>query len=239
MLSRAAAAHALSATMTMLLAATASILILSRTGVSLWGVGVGSATVLAVYLLGVRVVYYDQRVAQERARSEGLLDEPLSRGDRRRALRRAALTFAIAAAAILASAPFLAEAAGEIAEVSGLGGTFVGTTLVALSTSLPELVATIAAVRMGAYDLALGNIFGSNAFNLAMLLPVDIASRGPLLSSISPTHAVTAVWIVIITAVALIGQLYQVERRRRIIEPDAVMVIALVLFALWTIFRLG
>jgi cation:H+ antiporter len=225
--------------MTMLLAAVASFLILSRAGIEMWGVGLGSVVVFGASLLGVRVVYYDQRLAQERARSEGLVEEPLPREERRRALRGAALTFALATGAILVAAPVLAEAAGEIAEISGLGGTFVGTTIVALSTSLPELVATIAAVRMGAYDLALGNIFGSNAFNLAMLLPVDIASNGPLLSRVSPTHAVTALWVVIVTAVAVIGELYHVERRRRVLEPDAVMVIVLVLLALWTVYRMG
>ncbi len=104
---------------------------------------------------------------------------------------------------------------------------------------MPELVATIAAVRLGAFDLALGNIFGSNAFNMAMLLPVDMASKGPLLSNVSQTHAVTAFWVVIITAVAVIGELYHVEKRRRLLEPDAVMVIVLVLLAVLTVYRMG
>jgi cation:H+ antiporter len=67
---------------------------------------------------------------------------------------------------ILLAAPYLIRAADEIARSSGLGHTFVGTTLVALCTSLPELVATLTAVRIGSADLALGNIFGSNTFNM-------------------------------------------------------------------------
>jgi len=239
MLSRPAAAHAISATMSMLLAAVAAIMILTRVGVSAWGVGLGSVVVFAVYALGVRVVFYDQRFARETAVAEGAIEAPLPPERRKPALRRALLKFAAAALPIVAAAPFVAEAAGTIAELSGLGGTFVGTTLVAFSTSLPELVATIAAVRMGAYDLALGNIFGSNAFNMAMLVLVDIASDGPLLSRVSPTHALTAMWVVIITCVAVIGELYHVERRRRLLEPDAVMVIALVLLALFSVYRMG
>ena len=77
-----------------------------------------------------------------------------------------------AALLIFLAAPYLAQAAAQIAAETGLGDTFVGTTLVALATSLPELVATIAAMRMGSLDLAIGNIFGSNAFNMLLLVPL-------------------------------------------------------------------
>lgn len=238
MLSRPAAAHAISAAMSMLLTAIAGVMILSRFGVSLWGVGLGSLIVFAAYAMGVRVVFYDQRFARQKAEIEGTVEPLPPWSQRRAAMRRAVVQFVIAAAGIVVAAPFLAEAAGRIADLSGLGGTFIGTTLVAFSTSLPELVATIAAVRLGAFDLALGNIFGSNAFNMAMLLPVDIASQGPLLSTVSMTHAVTAFWVVIITAVAVIGQLYHVEKRHRLLEPDAVMVIVLIVLALLSLYRM-
>lgn len=243
MLSRPAAAHAISAAMSMLLTAIVGIMILSRLGISVsfwgWSIGLGSVIVFLSYALGVRIVFYDQRFAREKAEHEGATKSVPPRAERARAMRRAILQFIAAAVGIVIAAPFLAGAAGKIAELSGLGASFVGTTLVAFSTSLPELVATIAAVRLGAYDLALGNIFGSNAFNMAMLLPVDIASKGPLLSSVSPSHALTAFWVVIITSVAIIGELYHVEKRRRLLEPDAVMIIVLVLVALFTLYRAG
>jgi cation:H+ antiporter len=238
MLSRAAGAHAISGVMSMLLTAVVGVVILSRFGVSLWGIGAGGAIVFVAYALTIRIIYYDQRFAREQATAEGAVQQLPAKSERRPALRRAIVEFALAAVAIVAAAPFVADAAGTIAEISGLGGTFIGTTLVAFSTSLPELVSTTAAVRLGAFDLAVGNIFGSNAFNMAMLLPVDIASQGPLLATVSTTHAVTALWVVIITSVAVIGELYHVERRKRLLEPDAVMIIVLVLLALLTIYRL-
>lgn len=238
MLSRPAAAHAISGVMSMLLTAVVGILILSRFNVSLWGVGVGSVVVFAAYALGVRIVFYDQRFARAKAGAEGVIEAAAPWAERGPALLRTGGVFLVSAAVIVVTAPYLADAAGRIAELSGLGGTFVGTTLVALSTSLPELVASIAAVRIGAFDLALGNIFGSNAFNMAMLLPVDTASQGPLLSVVSTTHVVTALWTVIITAVVVLGQLYNSERRRKLLEPDAVMVIVLVVLALWTVYRM-
>jgi cation:H+ antiporter len=146
--------------------------------------------------------------------------------------------YVVAAVAIVVAAPFLARAADRLAELSGLGGTFVGTTLVALSTSLPELVATAAAVRMGAFDLALGNIFGSNAFNMVLLVPLDAVYPGALLAAVSPTHALTGVSTILVTAVAVMGQLYHVEKRRFFLEPDAVLVIGLVLGTLLLLYAL-
>jgi cation:H+ antiporter len=78
----------------------------------------------------------------------------------------------------------------------------------------------------------LGNIFGSNSFNMILLVPLDIAAPGALLATVSPTHAVTCVATIVVTTVVILGQLYHVEKRRHFLEPDAVLVIVLVLGAL-------
>jgi cation:H+ antiporter len=238
MLSRASAAHALSATMSIVLTvlAAAGILLASRLEEwSVLGVGMTLLPVPIAYGFGVRLVYYDQRfAARERAQPEQIgLIVP-----KHMSLRRAIIGYGVAAAFILAAAPALASAAGNLAEGTGLGGTFIGTTLVALCTSLPELVATFAAVRIRAFDLALGNIFGSNSFNMALLIPLDWAQTGPLLAAVSPTHALTGLATILITAVAVLGQLYHAEQRIRFIEPDALLVLLLILGALVMIYYL-
>ena len=103
----------------------------------------------------------------------------------------------------------------------------------AFSTSLPELVASLAALRMGAHDLAIGNVFGSNAFNMVLLAPLDLAHPGPILASVSSGHAITCLAAITATMVVVLGQLYQAERRRRIIEPDAWLVLLVVIGSLW------
>jgi len=147
--------------------------------------------------------------------------------------------FVAAAVALLVAGPRLAATADRLAEATGLGRTFVGTTLVAVTTSLPELVASIAAVRMGAFDLAIGNTFGSNAFNMVLFVPLDACHEGPLFVAVSPAHAVTAVAVIVATAVAVLGQLYHEERRIPIFEPDAVLVLLVVLGALLMVYRLS
>jgi cation:H+ antiporter len=146
--------------------------------------------------------------------------------------------FGLCALVILIAGPFLAEAAGVLAEKTGLGTTFVGTTLVALSTSLPELVATIAALRMGSVDLAVGNVFGSNAFNMILLAPLDVIHSGSLLAAVSARHTVTCLAVVLATQVAIIGQLYQAESRLKFIEPDAWLIVAIVVGALALVYYL-
>ena len=224
LLSRASAAHALSATVSMLLTALAAagILLGQHHERTILGIDLTSIAILIAYVLGVRLVFYDQKAAAEK-------QDVLMPAGPRTTLMRALAGFVGAAAAILVAGPFMAEAAGTLAELSGLGGTFVGTTLVAFSTSLPELVASLAAVRMGAFDLAVGNVFGSNAFNMVLLIPLDVAfQQGSLMAAVSSNHALTCLASISVTCVAVAGQLYQVERRVKFVEPDAMLMIILI-----------
>ena len=224
MLSRAAAAHALSATMSISLTALFLIVLFSRVPGTLFGLGPGPLAVAVVYLLSLRLVHYDQQFAATavaEAQPQPDHAEPPS-------LLRSAIGFLVAALVIFVAAPRLAGAAEVLAETTGLGGTFVGTTLVALSTSLPELVTTWFAVRMAAYDLAIGNIFGSNSFNMLIFLPVDACYSGSLLTAASPTHVITAGCVILVTAVCILGLLYRAEKRYWLLEPDALLVILLI-----------
>jgi cation:H+ antiporter len=121
-----------------------------------------------------------------------------------------------------------------------LGGTFVGTALIALTTSLPEIITTFAAVRMGAFEMAAGNIFGSNCFNMAIVPIVDLFYRpGPILQAVEPTHAITACSVIIVTGLATMGLLYRVEKRYWLLEPDALLVMLLSAASLVAITLLG
>jgi cation:H+ antiporter len=237
MLSRSAAAHALSATMSVSLTALAGIAIFlgPRIGFTIANVGPGCWMILIAYLLGARLIYFDQRY------SAAQLGEPAQTmlvPEGHVSLRKAIVGYLFGAAVIVVAAPYMAEASGELAERTGLGGTFFGTTLVAFCTSLPELVATVVSVRMGAFDLALGNIFGSNAFNMILMVPLDIAFPGSLMAHVSQTHVLTAFATIVVTSLAVLGQLYQVEKRTRFLEPDALAVIVVIFGSLALIYYL-
>ncbi len=139
-------------------------------------------------------------------------------------LRRDLGTFGLAAAAILVSGPSLAISAQGIAEETGIAQTFIGITLLAVATSLPELVASLAAVRIGAHDLAVGNLFGSNAFNMTIVLWVDLAyTDGPVLDAISIGQMVPGIGAILMMALAIGAIVSGTGTRLRRGEPDAVL----------------
>jgi cation:H+ antiporter len=153
--------------------------------------------------------------------------------------RRAAGGFALAAAGLLLAAPLFAWSSHELALRSGLGDTFVGTWLVGLSTSLPELVASLAAVRRGAFDLAVGNLFGSNALNMALFLPLDLARGGSVFRGLDVAHAASALLAVLLMALGLAAILYRAKRRFRMVEPDSALVLIAYLLGLWLLYQHG
>jgi len=227
MLSKRAAAHALSATVSVLLTAIFLLSILVDVPWTLGNLSVGSVVIGIAYLLGLRLIYLDQQVSLVAA-------DQVVLGKKTSSLRRDIVGYLTATIVIFVAAPKLAQSADQLSEISGLGGTFVGTIFVALVTSLPEVTTTRAAIRMGAYDMAVGNILGSNSFNIVALLGIDFFYQGPLLasSSLSAAHAVTAAAVIVVTAVATMGLLYRAEKRFWVVEPDAVLVILLVIGAL-------
>lgn len=231
--SRASRSHALMAALSINVSALAGIAILlgeKTKSIAIGNLGVGPLVIVLAYLLGLRLVFYDQKNLAENSETV-----PLSEN---RTLYRSIVIYLISALTILIAAPFLAESAGKIAETTGLGNTFIGTTLLALCTSLPELVSTLFAVKKGAFDLAIGNIFGSNSFNMVLLLPLDLLQPGPLLSSVSSAHILTCLATIFATSVAAMGQLYRVEKRKILIDPDAFAVISIVVGALWLLYIL-
>jgi len=225
--SPAAAAHAISATMSIVLICICLIALQLQTQFEILHLGPGSLAILVCYLLGLRLVYHDQRMAAQQLPPEGAVP-----GAERMSWLVAVGGFSTAAAVILFAAPHLAHLADELADRTGLGGTFVGTTLVALTTSLPEMVTTLAALRAGATDLAVGNILGSNSFNMFIVPIVDFAFDGPLFAAVAPQHGLTAACVILITAVAMLSLLNRAEKRWWFIEPDAALIIVLVLAAI-------
>lgn len=227
MLSRRSAGHALSGSMSVALTALVGLALLTGPmigNVTLLGISPGLLLVAAAYWGGIRIVYFDQRVAAVLpAVAQDESEQPP------KSLPKAILGFVAAALAILVVGPFMAHAAEQFAKSTGLGRTFVGTTLVALSTSLPEFVSSLAAIRMKAFDLAIGNVFGSNSFNMLLLVPLDIVHPGALMASIASGHGITCLASILATQTAIMGQLYNVERRCRIIDLDAWLVIGIVI----------
>ena len=112
----------------------------------------------------------------------------------------------------------------------GLEASLIGTVFLAISTSLPELVISIASVRMGLLDMAVGNVLGSNLFNLLIVFAADTALRGgSLLSHASSNHWKSVGLILVLT---LLGGLLLRTRNRRATAAAAVAMVLIYIAAL-------
>jgi cation:H+ antiporter len=130
-------------------------------------------------------------------------------------LRGVVLKFVGASLVVLAAGWFATHSADSLAERTGLGSAFLGATLLAAATSLPELSTTISAVRRGRNTLAISNVFGSNAFDVSLLLVADIGYRqGTVLARAEPSAVFVAAIGAVMTSIYLWGLM---ERENRTI----------------------
>lgn len=127
--------------------------------------------------------------------------------------------------AILIFGLLLVAFAERIAVQSGLGTSFVGVTLLAAATSLPELTTSITAARMGAYTMAISNIFGSNLIMLVLVFPADMLYRGgPILQGTSQTVSLALSFGIVVTAIYLVGLIVRRKPRIGAVGLDSVLV---------------
>ena len=128
-------------------------------------------------------------------------------------LTRVAILFAVSSLVIFVAGVLLAQVGDALAVQTGLGASFVGATLLAFASALPEMSTTIAAARMGAYSMAISNIFGTNALLVALVFLADVFYRqGPILEAVDQSSAFVAAVGLVTTAIYLIGM---IERRNR------------------------
>lgn len=141
-------------------------------------------------------------------------------------LRAIGVRFGLAAAVVLIAAPVVALSAKGIADETGIGQSFVGVFLLAATTSLPELVGSFTALRIGAHDLAVGNLFGSNAFNMTIFVILDAVHAGPpILGIVSPMHVISALAAVLLMAIGIAALVYRTQGRLALLEPSSMLII--------------
>jgi cation:H+ antiporter len=196
-------------------------------------VGVPSIAFLGIYLLAVRMVF-----KYEKKRIAAAISQLAEEAQYERVTKAKAYTmYALNAVVIVAAASYLPHVGEKIAEMTGLGRTFVGSIFIALSTSLPEIVTSVAALRIGAVDMVFGNVLGSNLFNLA-ILAIDDAfyTKGPILSAVSNSHAITANAAIVLTAIAVIGLSYRSEKKRFLLGWDSMSILAVYALATYLLY---
>lgn len=223
--------HALGAGFTVLMLGAAGFALLLRedAGMQVGHVSVITPLLFALYAVAIRTIFeYEQRTPAPREVPAGVPG-----------LGALAWRYAVAAAVVVAAALWLPFVATDLARQMGWTEGFVGTLLVALATTLPELTVTIAAVRLGALDLAIGNLLGSSLFNLATLGIGDILyTRGSLFADVSPLHAVSIVTAAMMAGAFVVALVARQTARLLNLVGWTSIVLALLFFAnAWIHFR--
>ena len=209
--SRAAQGHILSASLGAILIAFAGFsLLLDQAGMSpaFGHVGLYSPFILLVYLVAMRAVYsYERRTLSEFVEASAERYPGIT-------LRSAVKGYAQAATAVVLAGSWLPFVAKDISDLMGWGQSFVGTLLVAAVTSAPEAAVTISALRIGALDMAIANLLGSNLFDIIILAVDDVFyTRGSLLAHVDASHALTAFTAVMMSALVIVGLVFRPQGR--------------------------
>ncbi len=204
--------HALAASLSILL------MFISGTGIvfsfpMLWSSYIGLDTVLLMggYLAAAALltVYEKQNMSLRLNQTPMPAEEKVISKNRYLTLtptQWAFIHFVAASTIILFAGVSLTDASDIIAVETGLGRTFVGSIMLAMATSLPEVVTTTTAVRMGRLDMAVGNIFGANMYNMFILSIIALTySPGPLLHAVSLKHLWTIAMAIVLTSIAITG----------------------------------
>lgn len=207
--------HIISAAMGIILMAIGGVTIIigeNFSTISLGWVGMPGIITLALYLIVTRYIFRSERKQsqEERPMDEVLVYNYLS-------AKRVYIGFTLASLAIIGTGIWLSYIGDEIGEVTGWGASFVGSLFLAITTSMPELAVTIAAVRLGAADMAIADILGANMLDVVAVLWNDIFyTQGPILADVSNSHVITSIIVIIMSLMVILG--IRFGRKRKIFE---------------------
>lgn len=193
-------------------------------------VGIDSIIIMLFYVLAIYMIQQSEQDAVSTEMTEEELAEIPS-------LKVGLIGFALAAVVLGLVCPFMVRAAEQISEITGLGTSFVGSSLVALVTSLPEMVTSISAISIGAADMALGNLFGSNMFNMFGIGVADIFySKGRFLSTVDNSFIVVGMMGAMMTAFGLLGNIVKFKRIGKVMDIDSAILTILYIGGMYILF---
>jgi cation:H+ antiporter len=234
-----ALAPVLEATLVILVVAGVLMGALLPASTSIGGVSPASIAIVVVWLGGVYVI---DRVGKDPRWRVSMPGSRPGRRHRREPHREQPHPFAssslVRVAAIFVGACTVTLVAGVVLEVggsaladrAGINGVIFGATVLAAATALPEISSGIAAVRLGDNALAIGDIFGGNAFQVCLFLLADVVAGTPVLSTAGTLNSWLAALGIALSAVYASGVVARPERSRMRLGPDSI--VALVIFAL-------
>lgn len=229
--------HVISAAMSIaLLCIIALSMVITSLIPSIGHIGLYTPVIIITYLVGVKLLYNHEKFLIDKYVKESTEKMPEKYADI--TLKTALIFYSINAGVIILAATYLPFIADEISKATGLGHSFMGSVFVAMTTSLPEVVVSISAIRIGAVDMAIANMFGSNMFNILVLAVDDIFyTKGPILSHVDSGHLVTTIMAILMTSIAVAGLIIKPKKKKFIYTGwDTLLILILWAFTIYLLF---
>ncbi len=200
--------------------------------ISFLNVSIYSILILAAYLICARKIFIfeqkQQLTAKELDKEEKII---FKYGDL--SLKIVCIRYTVAALAIAGAGIWLAYIGDDLSRLLGLGRNFIGSMFLGLATTLPEITVSIAAIRLGAKELAVANMLGSNLFNMVIIFLNDIFYRkAPIFEALSQQHIFTAFIVMLMTMIVIAALILKPKKK-------AGFGLSAYSFALITVFILG
>ena len=175
--------------------------------ISLGHIGIYSPVIVVLYFVAVRSVFRYEKAQQGNPAEE---EDPYPGF----LLRKAVVLYVLASLVVVAAGVWLPFVGVNLAHVMGWRQSFVGTLFVSLITTIPEATVTISCWRLGAFDMAISNLLGSNLFDITILAVDDLFFlKGPLLFRASTLHAVSVLSAVMMNGALIIALLCRPQVR--------------------------
>ena len=221
---------------TLLLSLVAGSLIVGNNLHAYGWIGPYSLVFVVIYLIAIKLI-----LTYEKKRYAAFMKERLEAVPMYKDLskRNAFINFGINALVVIIAAVFLPKIGEGIAADTGLGQTFVGNIFIAIATSLPEIVVSVAAVRIDAVDMAIGNLFGSNIFNIFILAIDDMFFlKGPILSYVDANHIIPTISAITMTTIAIIGLVYRAGKKPLFLAWDSIGIVIVFLLNMMLLYMM-
>ncbi|MDL1970217.1 MAG: sodium:calcium antiporter [Candidatus Desulfofervidaceae bacterium] len=204
--SRINAHHTFAAGFGIIMLALVGMGITSTTSMPHWKwIGISSPILICLYIVGMKIFYKTDKKTVSNETNSSYTDISLSSSLQK---------FSLSALVIVIAATWLPKVGAALATATGLGQTFIGSILIAFSTSLPEVVVSLSALRLGNVDMAVSNLVGSNLINLCLLAIYDVLFlAGPLLAFVHKNQLIN-VFSAIMMASIFISELNLHPRKK-------------------------
>jgi cation:H+ antiporter len=206
-------------------------------GFGLLGISILSIIIFVLYAIGGKMI-----AGLEKERVGQVLEQEAKEMNYANiSARKAYAVFIFNAAAVILLGIWLSSIGDRLSATTGLSRSFVGNLFLATSTSLPEIAASMAAIRLGAIDMAIGNVLGSNLFNVTLLAVYDLVDgKANFWASLNNANGFAAVMTMMMTGVVIISLMYRASPRTPYrFSWDGIVLIAMYVGSIFMLYLLG